>query len=124
MSLRTLGALQWIGLLGGAGAWAAQHVVGYGLTEAQCHAGGAAFGIANDPWQAALMATAIACILAAGAAGVAVLLRTREATYEDGPPVGRIRMLAIAAVAANAIFLMIVVLSGSASLVVDVCRQG
>jgi hypothetical protein len=123
MNVRVLGALQWVGLLAGAGAWAAQLVVGYGVTEAECNAGGSGLGIANDPWQGALMGAAIVLILAAAAAAALVLVRTGGVSYDDGPPIGRIRMLAIAGLVANAIFLVIVLLSGSASLVGDVCRQ-
>ncbi len=124
MTTRLLAALQWIGLLAGAAIWASQLVLGYGVTEAECSPGGAGWGIANDAWQASLMGAAAGCVLGAEAAAIAVLVRTRAASYDDdGPPVGRIRFFAIAAIAANAVFLMIVLLSGAASIADVVCRQ-
>jgi hypothetical protein len=123
MTTRALGLLQWTGLLFGAGIWAAEFVAGYGLTEAECHAAGASWNISNDPWQALLMGLGVAGILAALAAAVAVLLRTRGVSYEDEPPLGRIRFFAIAALAANTFFLVIVVLSGTASIANVACRQ-
>jgi hypothetical protein len=124
MSVRRLAVLQWLGLLAGAAVWASQFVVGFGVTQAECSPGGASWGIGNDRWQAALMGASGACVLAAEAAAIAVFVGTREASYDgDGPPVGRIRFFAIASMAANAIFLMIVLLSGVASIAGSVCRQ-
>ena len=55
MTLRRLAALQWIGLFAGAGMWAAGFIAGWGIAEAECGAGGARWGIENDPWQAMVM---------------------------------------------------------------------
>jgi hypothetical protein len=123
MRLRRLEILQWSGLLAGALVWAAQHVVGYGVTEAQCSPGGADFGISNDAWQASLMAVAALVILGAEAAALAVFFATRPTSYEGEPPPGRIRLFAIAAMVANAIFLVIVLLNGVGSIVSLDCRQ-
>jgi hypothetical protein len=125
MTLRLLGILQWVGLIGGAAIWAAQHIVGYGITQAECSTGGANWGIGNDVWQAVLMAASALLIAGAGVAAALVLAETREASYDsDPPPLSRIRFFAIAALAANAIFLMIVLLDGFASIFNVVCRQG
>jgi hypothetical protein len=129
MTLRTLGVLQWVGLLLGAGVWAAQHVVGSGLTQADCGAG-ADWGISNDLWQATLAACAAALVVVAGAAAVTVFVRTRGAGFGDEPAeeagdVRRARMhfFATASIAANTIFLMIILLDGVASLYQLGCRQ-
>lgn len=122
MRLRRLEILQWAGLLVGGLVWAAQHVVGYGVTEAVCGPGQTRFGISNDVWQASLMAAAAVVILGAQAAAVAVLFATRPSSYESEPPPGRIRFFAIAATVANAIFLMIVLLDGFASIFSVECR--
>ncbi len=45
MSVRTLGALQWVALLLGALVWAAQHVIGFGITQAECGLGGKHWGL-------------------------------------------------------------------------------
>jgi heme/copper-type cytochrome/quinol oxidase subunit 2 len=121
MTLRRLGVLQWVGLLLGAVVWFAQHIAGWGLTEAACDS--ADFNISHDLWQGVAAAVSIALILAAGAAATMVLFRTRGVTYEDDPPAGRLRFLAIAAVVANVIFLVIILLDGTAAIVNTACRQ-
>ena len=60
MTLRRLAALQWLGLLFGAGTWALGFIAGFGLTQAECGAGGARWGIANDLWQAIVMSVTVA----------------------------------------------------------------
>jgi hypothetical protein len=124
MSLRRLEILQWFGLLAGALVWTGQHVVGYGITEAECSRGGMHWGISNDVWQAALLGAAALLVVAAEAAAVAVVVRTRETSYESPPAPGRIRFFAIAAVAANLIFLTIMLLDGLAAIFDVACRQG
>jgi hypothetical protein len=125
MTIRRLGILQWLGLIAGAATWWAQHVVGFGITQAECSSGGASWGIGNDVWQIALLVASALLILAAEAASVAVFLRTRETSYaEDPPPLSRMQFFAIAAMVANAIFLAIVLLDGLASIFNVVCRQG
>jgi hypothetical protein len=124
MTTRRLEALQWTGLVAGGLVWAGQHVIGYGLTEAECNPGGSRWNIANDPWQAALGAVAVLAILGAQAAAVTVFLRTRDVDYDSGsPPAARMQMLAIAAMLANAIFLCIVLLSTAGALAGLDCRQ-
>ena len=123
MSLRRLEILQWLGLLVGALVWAAQHVVGYGVTEAQCSPGGAHSGISNDAWQASLMAVASVAILGAEAAAITVFMATRTTSYEAEPPPSRIRFFAIAAMVANALFFVIVLLNGLGSIFSVDCRQ-
>jgi len=124
MTLRRLSVVQWLGLLLGAGVWAAQHVTGFGITQAACGAGGRGWAISYDEWQVALTAAAAALVVGAQAASVGVLLGTRGATYEDGPPPGRIRFFAIAALVANVIFLAIILLDGVATILDTTCRQG
>ena len=125
MTLRRLELLQWLGLLLGGAIFAAQLVVGFGITQAECGTpGGGRFGIDNDVWQGALLGISVALVLAAEASAIAVFLGTRRTTYEHPPPDGRIRFLAIAAMTANVVFLMIILLSGVASIVGAVCRQG
>ena len=124
MSLRRLEILQWVGLLAGALVWTGQHVVGYGITEAECSRGGMHWGITNDVWQGVLLGAAALLVLAAEAAAVAVVYRTRESSYESPPAPGRIRFFAIAAVAANLIFLTIMLLDGLAAIFNIACRQG
>lgn len=130
MTLRRLGILQWVGLLLGAGVWAAQHIVGSGLTQADCGPGGAGWGISNDLWQATLTAFAGGLVVLAGAAAVTVFARTRDAGFGDEAAEesgdarrARLHFFAAASIAANAIFLMIILLDGVASLYQSGCRQ-
>jgi hypothetical protein len=122
MSLRTLAVLSWIGLLAGALVWAGQHVVGFGISHAKC--GGADFGISIDVWQGALMGAAVLSIAAAEAAAIAAYVGTGDTSYEADPPASRIRFFAIAAIPANLIFLMIVLLDGFASIFARGCVGG
>jgi hypothetical protein len=130
MTLRTLGVLQWVGLLLGAGVWAAQHIVGSGITQADCGAGGAGWGISNDLWQATLTACAAGLVVLAGIAAVTVFARTRGAGFGDEPAEeagelrrARLHFFAAASIAANSIFLMIILLDVVASLYQLGCRQ-
>jgi hypothetical protein len=124
MTLRRLELLQWTGLLAGAAVWAAQHVIGFGVTQAECGLGGRHWGISNDVWQGTLMGVAAGVVVCATLASVGVLRATRDTSYESEPPRSRMRFFAIAAIAANAIFLMIILLDGSASIFHATCRQG
>jgi hypothetical protein len=67
------------------------------------------------------MAASALAIAAAEAAAVAVLLGTRDTSYEADPPASRIRFFAITAIPANLIFLIIVLLDGFASIFDKAC---
>jgi hypothetical protein len=54
---------------------------------------------------------------------VSVIVLTRGVSYEDEPPVGRIRFFAIAALLANVLFIVMVVLYAAGSIANDPCRQ-
>jgi amino acid transporter len=124
MTLRRLEMLQWAGLLLGALAFTFAHVVGYGITEAQCNAAGLRWGISNDTWELAALGAAAAFVVVSELAAALVVVRTREESYEDPPPPGRVRLLAIAAVVANVIFLTIIVLDALGAVLNVTCRQG
>jgi hypothetical protein len=130
MSLRTLSVLQWFGVLAGAGAWTVQHVLGYGLGQATCAAGGRHWGIPYDPWQLAVMSAAGLVIVLAEACAAIVFVRTRGANYGDGPleEVGEVRrdrlhFFATAALVANVLFLAIPLLAGLAAVFSVLCAQ-
>jgi hypothetical protein len=115
--------LQWFGFFAASFAWYGNHIVGSGLTQAQCNPGGAHWGISNDAWQLALLIAASLVILGAEAAAIAVFLATRGTEFEGTPPRARMHFFAAAAMAANLLFLMMVLLNGIASLADVVCRQ-
>jgi hypothetical protein len=122
--MRRLEVLQWLGLLGGAAVWAAGHVVGYGVTEASCTSAGAGWGIHFDLWQGLVTGLAGALTLAAAGAAVAVIALTRGSSYEDAPALGRLRFFAIAALAANVIFTVALLLYALGTIFNVACRQG
>ena len=89
MTTRRLGILQWAGLLAGAAAWAAAHILGVGLSLAECSPGSAHWGIENDTWETALLVVAALCVLGAGTASLLVLRATEGTRYDDPPRPGR-----------------------------------
>jgi hypothetical protein len=123
MTLRRLAILQWLGLFVGAFAWSAQHVIGFGITQAECGAGGAGWGIGNDVWQGALMGASALCVVLALAASTVVVFATRWTSYRSEPPPSRIRFFGMAAMLANLLFLFIILLDGFASIYNVTCRQ-
>jgi hypothetical protein len=120
---RRVEALQWFGLLGGALAWTVQFVVGYGVGQAQCSAGSARWGIDGKAWQVSLMAAAGVVALLALASALLVLRATRDTEYDGTPPGGRRRFFGHAGVAANVVFLAIIVNTGLVSLHHFPCHQ-
>jgi hypothetical protein len=120
---RRLEALQWFSLLGGALAWAGQLVVGYGIGEALCSPGGNRLGIGGTVWEASLTAAAGLVALLALAAALAVVAATQETDHDGAPPDGRRRFFALAAVAGNVLFLVLVLSTGLVSLYQLPCLQ-
>lgn len=121
--MRRLEVLQWTGLLLGAAMWGAAHVIGFGTTEASCNAAAPTFGIDFRLWEGLITGLAGAVALSAAFAATAVLVLTRDVSYEDDPPIGRIRFFAIAALIANVLFVMMVVLYLVGSLGNTPCTQ-
>jgi hypothetical protein len=124
MTVQRLSRLQWFGLFAGAVMLAAGHILGIGLTYAECNVGGGRWGIANDPWEIAILLTAALVMLLAAAASATVIVRTQGTSYDDDPPLSRIRFFAIAALIANVIFTIVVLLDLVGNVFNAVCRQG
>jgi hypothetical protein len=120
---RRLEALQWFGLFGGALAWTAQFVVGFGIAQAECSQGGSRFGIDPKTWEAAAFAAAAFVVVLAEVAAIAVVRATRNSEYDGPPPTGRRRFFALASTAANVLFLAIVLETGLGSLHHFPCGQ-
>jgi hypothetical protein len=120
---RRLEALQWFGLFGGALAWTAQLVLGYGFAQAACSPGGSRLGTGTTVPQLALTAAAGLVTVLAALAALAVVRATREGEYDGPPPTGRHRFFALAAVAANVLFLAIILNTGLLSVHEFPCRQ-
>jgi hypothetical protein len=121
VTLGRLAVLQWVGLVLGGVIWFAYHIAGFGLTEATCDSAG--WSINHDLWQTLMMAAAAVLVIGAGAAAIAVILGTSDTSYESEPPAGRIRFIALAAVTANVLFFVIIVLDGLGAIFNVACRQ-
>jgi hypothetical protein len=133
MSTRRLSVLQWIGVVVAPLAWTGQHVVGYGVGEARCSVAGMTWGIGYEAWQLAIMVCAGLLILVSEAAAVTVFRATRETNYGDGPPgegrwggavpYSRLHFFATAAMVANVLFFMVILMSGLGSVFSTLCAQ-
>jgi hypothetical protein len=115
--------LQWVGLFGAAIGWTAQHITGFGVTVAECGAGGSAWHLDRTTWQLTLIIVGELLILVAEAAAITVLVRTWGVEQDDAPPLGRQHFLAMAAAVGNVLFFVMVLLSGIGTLVTTPCHQ-
>ena len=109
MTRTRLELLQWFGLFGGALAWAAQHVVGYGIADAGCNVAGAQWGLHISVMQIVLSVTTGAVVLAAEAAALAAFRATQDTDGYAPGPYGRVRFLSEAALLGNVLFLVMIV---------------
>jgi len=119
---RAVQLFQFVGFFVAPAAWFAQHLIGQAISQASCSTVAVSWGVSNRAWQIVLLATACTLILLSEAAAVAAF-RSTGASYESPPPEGRIRLIAIAAMTTNLIYLVIVLLDGVASIVDIACRQ-
>ena len=110
MSVRRLSLLQWLGLVAG------------GIALGIVHLSGIAAGCAGDTPLALLSAGACVTVLAAAAAAL-VIARTQASSYDDDPPLSRIRFFAIAALVANVLFTGVLLLDVFGNVFNTGCRQ-
>jgi hypothetical protein len=115
--------LQWFGLLGAGLTWAAQHVTGFGVTVARCAPANSVLSVDQRTWEIALLVSALALALLAEGAALTVLRETRGVDYEGPAPAGRRHFFALAAALGNLLFLVVIVLSGVATIVTTGCRS-
>lgn len=115
--------LQWYGLLGAGLAWAAQLVVGFGVSYADCLAASRRWGLDVVTWEIVLMVVGGTFAVVAEAAAVKVLLETRRLHYDDPPPEGRRHFFAFAAALGNVLFISAILLNGIAAIANASCRQ-
>jgi hypothetical protein len=132
-TLRQLGILQWTGTILAPTVWFSQHVFGWGVGEAVCHAGGSRWGVSFDVYQLTAMAVTGVVEIATWACALVVFRHTRGADWGDGPPeegrwgaqepYGRLHFFAIAGMVANVLFLTITLLDATAAVTDVLCRQ-
>jgi hypothetical protein len=115
--------LQWVGLFGAAIGWTTQHITGFGVTVAECGAGGSAWHLDRTAWQVTLIVVGLSLIVIAEAAAITVLVRTWGIAEDAAPPLGRQHFFAMAAAVGNVLFFVMVLLSGIGTLVTTPCHQ-
>jgi hypothetical protein len=114
-------ALLWFGVIGAPFAWAAQHVTGYGLSEAACSVTGQRHGVALDAWTIAVTAVAATLAVLAEAASIVVFRATRD--VGDEPPGSRVHFLSVIGMTISPLFLAIILMSGLGSVFLANCQQ-
>ena len=120
---RRLEALQWFALFGGAFAWTAHFVLGFGFAQAACSPARSRLGVGTTVPQLALTVGASVVISLAALAALAVAAATSGSAHDGVPPDGRRRFFALGALAANVLFLAIVLNTGLLATHHFPCRQ-
>ena len=115
--------LQWFGLLAAPLAWAAQLVLGFGVTQADCSVGSARWGVDVDTWEISLMVAAGAVAVLAELCALVLYRETRNVPYDGPPPLGRRRFFVTASSLGNLLFLAIILMSGLAAVQHTPCQQ-
>jgi hypothetical protein len=123
MTLRRLALLQWVGIGGGGVVWITSFLAGTAVSQAGCNPASSRWGIPHDTIEIALTAVACTLIALAEIAAALVFRATRDVEEQGPPPHGRLHFFASAALVANVIFFMIILLSGIATTVDVLCQQ-
>lgn len=118
---RLAAALQVYALFGAPLAWTAQLVVGYGLTEAACGPAGRAWDIPIDTWEGVVLALAL--VVAAGGWAAAAMLHRAVTHGQLDDPNGRVTFLAMIGLVVGAIFVALIVYTGTGVLTLEECRR-
>jgi hypothetical protein len=123
MTRTRLEILQWFALFGGPLAWATQHVVGYGISDAGCHVAGTQWDLHASLLQIVVAAALGSVVLAAEAAALVVFRATKAVGKDEPGPEGRLHFFAQAALLGNALFFVIVLLNTIGSVYHLPCGQ-
>jgi hypothetical protein len=123
MSVRRLSQLQWFGLLAGGTIWFGEFLAGTGASQARCNPASGRWGLPHDAIELGLMIFGAVVVGAAGVASAVVFRATYDVEEQDGPPHGRLHFFSAAACAANLIFLVIILLTGIATIADRTCHQ-
>jgi heme/copper-type cytochrome/quinol oxidase subunit 2 len=121
---RRIEILMWLGVFGAPVAWAASHVLGWGVSEADCNVAGRQWGLSFDSWVGTL--GAIAALLAIiGIVSAVLAYRQVKGVDKDGPPpAGRIWLMSISGMVVSPLMLILIVITASGSLILSHCHQG
>jgi len=111
MTRTRLELLQWFALLGGPLAWAAQHVVAFGISDAGCSVAGRQWDLHVALLQIVIAVALGAVVVAAEGAAFLVFRATKDVDKDAPAPQGRLHFFAQAALLGNVLFFVIVVLN-------------
>lgn len=123
MSIERLSRLQWYGFLAGGMVWFGQFLAATASSQARCNPGSGRWNLPHDAIELALMVFGALVVGSALTASLIVYRETRGVDDQDAPPQGRIHFFATAAIAGNVIFLVIILLTGIATIVDRTCHQ-
>lgn len=124
MTRPRLEILQWFALLAGPWAWAAQHVLAFGTSNAACAVAVSGWSVPTWWLQVAFAVGAAGIVVAAEAAAFAVFRATQPVQEFAAGPTGRLHFFAQAALLGNVLFFVIVVLDAVGTLWNLPCRTG
>jgi hypothetical protein len=116
--------LMWAGIGAPPVAWALQHVIGWGVSEAACDPVGRQWGVPFTTWVVVLDLSAALFAIGGLAAAITAFRSVREAGADSDPPPGRIWLLSIMGLVLSPIFLAMIVLTGAGALLLGHCNQG
>jgi hypothetical protein len=122
MTLKRLELLQWFALFAGPWAWAAQHLLEFGVGNSDCAVAVARWNVPTTTLHVVLALLFGSIVVAAEAAAYLVLRGTSDVGEYDPGPYGRLRFFAQAALLGNVLFFMIVLLDVVGALT-HTCRQ-
>jgi hypothetical protein len=114
----------WLGLFAAPIAWAASHVLGWGLSEANCEVVGQQWGIRFDVWEWGMLVVASGVAAAGVAASVATYRAIKGTDKDANPPEGRVWLLSIAGMVLSPLLLTIILLTHIGAIVLGQCHQG
>jgi hypothetical protein len=123
MSARRLSQLQWFAFLAGGIVWFAEFLAGTGASQARCNPGSGRWGLPHDAIELGLMLFGVLVVGSALAASAIVFRQTQGVDDQDPPPDGRVHFFAAASLVGNVIFLVIILLTGIATIVNPTCHQ-
>jgi hypothetical protein len=123
MSVRRLSQLQWFGFLAGGTFWFAEFLAGAAASGARCNPASGHWNLPHDAIELGLMTAGALVVGAAGLASAIVFRATYDVAEEEAPPYGRLHFFSAAACAGNLIFLVIILLTGIATIADRTCHQ-
>ena len=124
MTGRRTETLMWVALFAAPIAWAASHVIGWGISEANCAPVERVWGIAFTTWEAVMLVVAASLAIAGLVASVLTYRAIKGTGKDDPPPEGRLWLLAIAGMVESPLLLMIILLTHVGALALSGCHQG